>query len=467
MQNKILNLKLKYKNKYLDIARYKRDFDNQFYLGSDKNLLWQILDDSFPEKFKLINRRKDRFELKLWEDMDILVKEGDQILSKQQLKEEGLLEDGVLQLQQNQMGRIKFLDNWEIEYSFTKPYRMILTEAEKQIAKTFATFTKLSSQEKFTRIFIFLGMIFTIGGLLLFEAGYQPPEVVGLADRLSRIEDIATRVEVAPVEEVEPQETTYTRREAREEEVTQQVRQAARMTSEEFESEFGLSLDASLSGGSEEELNNQLLEITEVQEIVSSGDGSNVTSTPKITRGASELDVISSKVELGDGDGLGDLGGLEGIDLDSESGFEEIDLANLGGNMGQYNVTKIGSKKKFEEIKKRFSGIKMMQEGNIEIKEMAPQEKTQLAHIDKIVSAYKPQIVKLFTTESMMIDMYGSLEFALIISPSGQVEAVDIKQIEGSYFTPTFINKCREIILNWDITVQEAVGYSFRMKFYK
>ncbi|HHE38980.1 MAG TPA: hypothetical protein ENL20_10465, partial [Candidatus Cloacimonetes bacterium] len=370
MEKMILNLKFKYKGKYLDIAKYNRDFHNRFFVGSDKNLMWQILNSNFPEKFLLIERKKDYFILHLWDKMDILVKEGNQIFTKQQLIETGILKDNRLLLKENQMGRIRFLDDWEIEYSFVKPVKKILSDAEKQVIKQFATFSKLSPLERNTRIFLLLGVLLTVGLLYIFEANYQPPEINSLVERLSQLEKIATRVEVPVVEEEKQPKKIYKPREESEQEVAQQVQQAARITAAEFEAEFGLSLDASLSGGTENELNNQLLEITEVQEIVSTGEGSKSGVVPQITRGASELDVISSKIQLDEGEGLGSLGGLEGIDLDAESGFEEIDLANLGGNIEQYKITKIESKKKFEEIKKHFSGIKMMQEGNIEIQEM-------------------------------------------------------------------------------------------------
>ncbi len=461
MEDKILNLKLKYKGRYLDTAKYQRDFHNHLYIGSDKMLLWQILDKRFPEKFQLITRSKGKFFLNLWSEMEILLKIGKNVYSKQQLVEKGVIEDGKIQLQKAQMGRLKFLEDWEIEYNFSQPYQVVLTEKEKQEIRRFATFTPLSPQEKFTRIFLFLGVIFTIGGLWLFEANYEPPALIGLADRLSRIEHIATRVEVEPLRE----EVRRQPREEVEEEITQQVQQAAQMTSKEFEAEFGLSLTAGLTSGGEGELSSQLLEITEVQEIVAAGEAKG--DLPQIRRGSSELDVVSSKIDLSETEGLGDLGSLDGVDLSSDAGFEEIDLANLGGQIGQYNITKIESKKKFEEMKRRFSGIKMMTEEDVEVAELPPQERTELAQIDKVVSAYKPQIIKLFTTESMMIDMYGTLQFNLIISPAGRVEAVDITPFEGSYFTSTFLAKCREIILNWQISVQEAVGYSFRMKFYK
>jgi len=466
MQNKILNLKLKYKNLYLDTAKYGRDFHDNFYIGSDKMMLWQILDNSFPEKFKLVSRVKDDFQLNLWDEMDVLVKKDDKIYSKQQLVENGLIENGAIILEQNQMGRIKFLKNWEIEYNFAEPFELVLSEEEKQTIKKFATFTPLSPQEKFTRLFLTLGTIFTIVGLMIFENNYTPLPVNDLASRLTNIEEMATRVEIPDI--VEEQSAPHYR-EGTETEVKAQVQQAQHMSAKQFQAEFGLSLSAGLNGGGGGDLKNQLLQVTEVREIVAagSGKGSGSGTSPQITRGTSELDVISSKVQLGEGEGLGDIGGLDGVDLANNSGFESVDLANLGGSVGNYTITKIESKKKFEEIKKRFSGIRMMTEGNIGITEMKPQEKTQLAYIDQIVATYKPQIIKLFTTQSMMIDMYGTLQFSLIIGAGGKIEAVDINEISGSYFTPTFIEKCREIMMNWKIDVTEPVVYSFRMKFYK
>jgi len=67
----------------------------------------------------------------------------------------------------------------------------------------------------------------------------------------------------------------------------------------------------------------------------------------------------------------------------------------------------------------------------------------------------------------MMMDMYGTIEFSIIINKNSKVEAVDIDVIKGSYFTDSFLSKCREIILNWKIPVNDPIGYSFRMKFMK
>ena len=143
-------------------------------------------------------------------------------------------------------------------------------------------------------------------------------------------------------------------------------------------------------------------------------------------------------------------------------------MAGLGGDVGNYNITKIESKAQFSAVKKRFAGIKMVSEGSITVKQtISPQTKSIIADIDRVVSTYKPQIAKLFGIETMMMDMYGTLEFSLIISKSGKVEAVDIEATQGSYFTDSFLSKCREIIMNWKIPVKDPIGYSFRMKFMK
>ena len=67
----------------------------------------------------------------------------------------------------------------------------------------------------------------------------------------------------------------------------------------------------------------------------------------------------------------------------------------------------------------------------------------------------------------MLEDMYGTIEFELIVLKNGTVEAVDVNAVSGSFFTDSFKQKAREIILKWKITVKEPIRYSFRMKFIK
>ncbi|MDP8268172.1 MAG: hypothetical protein P9L97_05535 [Candidatus Tenebribacter davisii] len=483
MADKILNLKLKYKDKLLDIARHKRDFSNKFYIGNDRDLFWQILDKAFPRRYNLVTKSGSSFKMHLRDDMKVTVKKDNQELGIDDLRRANLMKGKTLTLDPTTTGFIDFGGDWEIEYNFSKPYSYVPSAQEISIAKQFAKFPPVTPQQKYTRIFVILGLVVCWIALYIAESTYVPPVQVNFAERMQRIEDFATEIQpdFAQEEVVETEGTTDTQvgksREEMEEEVTQQVEQAQEMTSAQFEQEFGLSLNvgAGIAGGTGTgDFSNELLEVTEVSEIVAAGSGGPGSGSdgPKARHGASDLDIAGSGgFDLeSSGDGLGGLGDVEGLGLDlgGTGGFEEVDMASLGGNVGSYNITKVQSKAQFSAVKKRFAGIRMVSEGSIRVKQTtSPQTKSLIADIDRVVATYKPQIEKLFGVETMMMDMYGTLQFSMIINKTGNVEAVDIEATEGGYFTDSFLAKCREIILNWKIAVKDPVGYSFRMKFMK
>lgn len=477
MVNKVLNLKLKYKDKPLDIARYKRDFNNKFFIGSDRDLFWQILDKAFPKRYNLISKHGSSFKMNLRDDMKVTVKKDNQELGMDDLRRANLIKGKKLTLDPSTVGSINFGDNWKIEYSFNKPYTYVPTPQEINIAKQFSNFAPASPQQKFTRVFVILGLIAAWIGMYIAESTYVPPVQIDFTERMQRIEDFATQIQPV-VEEVIEEATADVQvgksREEMEEEVTEQVEHAQEITSAQFEQEFGIALDVGtgIAGGTGTgDFSNELLEVTEVSEIVAAGSGGPGSGTgPKARRGATDLDIAGSGgFDLeGSGDGLGGLGDLGGLDLGGTGGFEEVDMASLGGEVGSYNITKVESRAQFTAVKKRFAGIKMVSEGSIKVKQtISPQTKSIVADIDRVVSTYKPQLNKLFAREAMMMDMYGTLEFSMIINRSGKVEAVDIESTKGSYFTESFLSKCREIILNWKIPVKDPIGYSFRMKFMK
>ena len=479
MVDKVLNLKLKYKDKVLDIARHKRDFANKFYIGNDRDLFWQILDKAFPKRYNLISKKGSSFKMKLRDDMSVTVIKNNQELGIDDLRRANLMKGKTLTLDPTTAGHIDFGGSWEIEYSFIKPYTYTPSMQEISVAKQFAKFPPSTPQQKFTRIFVILGLLAAWIGLYIAESTYVPPVQVDFAERMQRIEEFATQIQPEIFEEVVDTEGTTDvqvgkSREEMEVEVTEQVEQAQAMTSAQFEQEFGLALNVGggIQGGTGTgDFSNELLEVTEVSEIVAQGSGGPGSGTgPKARRGATDLDLAGSGgFDLeGSGDGLGGLGDMEGLGLGGTGGFEEVDMASLGGDVGSYNITKVKSKAQFKAVQKRFAGIKMVTEGSIKVKQTtSPQTKSIVADIDRVVATYKPQISKLFGVETMMMDMYGTIEFSIIINKSGKVEAVDIEAIQGSYFTDSFLTKCREIILNWKIPVKDPIGYSFRMKFMK
>ena len=477
MVDKVLNLKLKYQDKVLDIARHKRDFTNKFFIGNDRDIFWQILDKAFPKRYKLISKHGSSFKLNLRDDMEVIVKKDNQELGMDDLRRANLIKGKTMTLDPSTVGSVSFGGNWEIEYSFSKPYTYTPSLQEISIAKQFAKFPPSTPQQKFRRIFVILGLVAAWIALYSAESNYVPPLQVDFTERMQCLEDFATQIQPVIEEAVAAEGTADVEVgesiEETEEEITEQVEYAQAMTSAQFEQEFGLALDVGgIQGGTGTgDFSNELLEVTEVSEIVAAGSGGPGSGTgPKARRGATDLDIAGSGgFDLeGSGDGLGGLGDLGGLDLGGTGGFEEVDMASLGGDVGSYNITKIESRAQFTAVKKRFAGIKMVSEGSITVKQtISPQTKSIIADIDRVVSTYKPQIAKLFGIETMMMDMYGTLEFSIIINKSGKVEAVDIDATKGSYFTESFLSKCREIIMNWKIPVKDPIGYSFRMKFMK
>ncbi|MBT3756390.1 MAG: hypothetical protein HOG24_08940, partial [Candidatus Cloacimonetes bacterium] len=86
MANKVLNLKLKYKDKVLDIARHNRDFTKKFYIGNDRDLFWQILDKAFPKRYNLISKSGSSFKMNLRDNMKVIVKKDNQELGMDDLR---------------------------------------------------------------------------------------------------------------------------------------------------------------------------------------------------------------------------------------------------------------------------------------------------------------------------------------------------------------------------------------------
>ena len=478
MAEKVLNLKLKYKGKYLDTVRYKKDFRKRFIIGSDKHLFWQILDAGFPKRYQFINKMGSNFVIHLRDNMQAIIKKEGKELSTEDLKREKLLRGNKLFIDEKTEGVVKLGNDWEIEFAYAVPYRYVPTEEELRIARQFAKWPSLTKEQKFTRIFLTLGLLFTAVGLYIASVTYEPPKVVNLTERLRKIEEIATKIQPEVVEEkkvTEVQRKVKSEEEIKAEEEkkkAEEEKKQAEVTAEEFKKQFGF--DIGEAETSEEDLTKELLEVTQVDEIVAAsvtgegaGTGEGKGPGPKGTGGGTVLDDIASKTELNLTAGLGEISGLEGLDLGGESGLEEVDLAKLGGEVENFKITKVESKAQFEKVKKRFAGIRAIKEGSIKLEEQTPQFKTEIANISQQVNAYKPQINRLFTVETMMVDMYGSLDIEIIIEADGSIAAVNVTAVSGSYFTDSFLNKVRNTIMKWKIKVKKPVIYSFRMKFLK
>jgi len=235
----------------------------------------------------------------------------------------------------------------------------------------------------------------------------------------------------------------------------------------EFEREFG-ALTGFGGEGDEEDMSGALFETQVVGTRFVEGEEGDASGMPDIgldmPRAGQGKSILESAGDLGDissVSGLGDLGLGTG-----DAGFEAVDVASLGGDLGDFKTVRIKGKAEFDAIKRSFGGIRTVKEEDIELLE-TPEARTELASIEQQVQALRPQINQLYRIESMMIDMYGTLEFEIIIGADGNVMAVDYNYAQGSYFSPEFLEKAKEIVLNWNIKVKEAIGYKFRVTYHK
>ncbi len=473
MSKKLLNLQLVYKGKTLDNVLQGRDFTSKFYIGKDKNLLWQLLDINFPDKYKFVEKKGSTYKINLSNNMDVKVHKDGRILDKNELKSQKLISNNRLILKEDSEGEIVLANNWKVNYFFKEPYKFVPTKEQLAIYKEYAKKPELSDEDKFTRIFIILGLLFTTIGLVINHLTYEPPKVETFTEKYQVIqENLATQVQIdetevaeKPAEEVGA-ETDFTATKS-EEEVEEVVAQAQQQTQAEI---AAAGFDIGDFGRAEAGLETNGAEIYEINtdyDIVVSGSGDGATGGYVASNNASDLDLGEAGFDLdASSSGIGNLGDVSGLDIGS-AGFEEVAMSDIGGDVGKINVIQITNKAEIEEIRRRHVGIRIAREGEINLAEQTHEERTQLANVEQIVNTYKPQLRKLFRVENNVTNMYGTIEITIVIEPNGKIDEVIISQASGSKFTDSFIEQAKKIIYKWNIKVEKTTGYSFRMQFYK
>ncbi len=491
MADKVLNLTLKYQGKQLDIAKYNRDFTKKFVIGSDKNIFWQILDKTFPLKHTFLTFSKGKYFIHLLKNMAVSIQENGAGLQQSEI--EKYISNNKLTISSNTSGTVAFSVDWEIEYKFVEPYKYVPSKEVLADVKKYGRREPISNEQKFTTLFLIFGLLFTAIGLYIGSKNYEPPAEITFAERFQKAEQVATRMEVEvedaidKAEEDVPEVDVTSRRAETKEAAKEAVEQAQEVVAADFEEQFGLGFDENITAD-DTSIEGEIFEISQVSDIVvvtqgggaggsgaggsgipGSGSGSGIGGS-----GSGEFDFGSGGdlSGLGDGGGFGDLSGLsggnlEGLDLGGIGGLEEIDINSIAGEIGGLKTTKIESKAQLQAAKKRFVGVKVVKEEDIELEEGTSQAKTEFAKITQIVNAYRPQIIKIYRVESMKYDLYGSVNITLYIESDGSVVAVEFAKTEGSKFTDKFLEMIRSVMLKWNISVKDSQIFEFRQKFVK
>ncbi len=468
-----LNLKLIYKGKHLDTAKDRRDFTNKLYIGSDKFLFWQILDEKFPKKFLFLQKKGEQFYLNLHPDMHVEFQDNGQTIDANALKAKKLLSDNQVLLSKDMTGSVKIGNDWMIKYEFVEPWKKILTEEEKQIIHQYARRTQPTRAEKANRNFMLISLVIVIAGLIAFSAFSKRNEgIETLQERLKRIQEVATKVEI-PISELT--------RQFSEERVAPTPQETKAVT--EGTSTPGVmskaAAKAALSnllgpGGFQPGQTGSAMTfaVTTEENIVAaslggakggggsggkgkgagaSGDGSgfgDVFDPSEVVSGTTHLaglasgrpqGKLSTQAPVGDVTTyVGDVGRI-------------VPVGKPGTKVGAGVISRFGS-----------PDVKKVAEGGIAA--APPDTRPELQKIQQRVDRYKPQIKDQFNRYSQIKSMYGSLKFTLYIENDGSVSGVLITNMSGEFYSE-FLNALEQLIKGWKFDNKTLVQYEFIMTF--
>lgn len=166
---KLLNLKLNYKGKVLDFVREGRDFKKKFFIGKDKYLYWQILDENFPERHLFITEKGDQYYMQLSPGAKVSCAKDGSPVDSGYLSQNNILKGTELQLRKDMTGSVAIAPDWEIAYEFKEPWVTVLTPEEKQIAAQYARYSEPSAMERFNRNLVLLFVFLTFVFILIFD----------------------------------------------------------------------------------------------------------------------------------------------------------------------------------------------------------------------------------------------------------------------------------------------------------
>lgn len=477
-----LNLKLHYKGKLLDRAKYGRDFINKLYIGSSKYLFWQILDPRFPDKHLFLKKKDSRFYFSLLPDMKLTFSQNNQELDREALKSKNLLSGNEVQLMPDMTGSVQIDHDWVVSYEFMEPYKVVYTEQEKQIINQYARRTEMQPFQKFTRNLLIAATALTIIGLILFDT-FKPDYDVdeSLAERWRQMQSVATRVEI-PQTDFQAFSEEYIETDAEPVEGVATTGTPTSGTMSRTAAQAAMSgLFGTGSGG-----RGGLFAVTTEEDIIASslggGRGGGGGGTGKGPGRAG-----TGGGGFGDGTGFGDGSGFGSVFNPSEVPSGTANLAGLstGRPTGKLSTqapsgdvsTYVGSAQRIVPVGtpatkvsagvvSRFTGPSVAKVQESGIASAPPDTRPELMRIEQRVARYKPQIKDLYNRYSQIKSMYGTMKFLLYLDADGSVAGVQITPMSGEFY-PEFMTQLEKMIRSWRFDNTQLVPYEFIMTFTK
>ncbi len=480
MANKLLNLKLFYQGKVLDIARYGRDFTSKWFIGSNKYLAWQILDPRFPNKHLFLVNKGGNFYLRLPEKTELNCKKSNQEVDTQYLKKNNILNGNELLLATDMEGTIVLNPQWAISYEYAEPRVTVWTAEQKQIINQYSRRPKLTDFEK-KNLWIMISVTL-IAFIIMLTADLLTEDQVQYNDLTSRLKDYNQTAQLASV----TPEATYTPEEVTPEEkgpekATAPVKSTPSKGSGTASVQAGLASLGITNFDPNATSSGQIVQFDYTQRLVatsrgggkrggsgsgqgSAGTGSGGVSGLKGNNSGSSFDP-NDVAQQGAGYAAIAGSGIKGTSLKPTAG---VNIAKYTAGMGK--LIPIGSPAQLSSAelraKSQYSAgtIRARTEANID--EAPEEERGQLANISLIVKAKQSQIQQAFNTASVNQEMYGSLLVVLYISESGKVDVVEPIVKSGKLYEG-FLDEVKSICSQWKFRSGAKQKFEFVLQFRK
>lgn len=474
MAKTLLNLKLNYKGKNLDIAKYGRDFTNKLFIGSNKYLFWQILDPKFPDKHLFLTSTGGDFYLQLVPGSKVSCVKGGSEVDQAYLTSNKILTGNSLKLSPDMTGSVALTPDWEVKFEFSEPWVSVLTEEQRQVVAQYSRRAELSSTERFNRGLMLGITALAILFLIVYDLWLKPADT-GVADLEARLQQLATRVTPA----VEAQSSTF---EAEEPETPaetgQEQAQAAQQarpgtqtgatqgTAGSAAASFGLGdFNASAT-----QRPMQVVAVTGSEVFGAtrpggrpggsgatgpgaSGPGTGAASNfnPGATSVAgADLGAVATRGPNVAGSSIRPQGGVAVVTGDASR------VAPIGRPIAQTAAQ--------QSVRTSFTtqSVQTVSEGSIQ---SAPAEsQATYATIAARVNSLKGRINQAFVSEYNVQPQAGSVAITLYIGADGAVRAADVVPQSGD-LTTQFLQKVQQQVLTWRFSVSEMAKYRFVMQF--
>ncbi|MGI6198213.1 MAG: hypothetical protein ACOYIS_03675 [Candidatus Cloacimonadaceae bacterium] len=482
-----LNLELLYKGKTLDYIKYGSGlFKKDWFIGSNKHLLWQVLLPSFPDKHKLISQKGNEHYMNLLPGSKLECEKGGKAMDAAALSSQGLLQGDALLLQSDMEGTLTLHPDWQVKYRYIEPWVTVLTEEQRQIVATYSRRAESTPQEKMGRTMIILFLVLTIIVLTIYDLALKPDRVAdGTLEATLAQMRTAQRVEAVKQEVPMGERDDEAARLAAEAAAAEAAAQAAKAgattgrpggtggaTAAGASSLFGVgSFDPNA-------VVRNPVAITTTREFVaaSRGGGGGGGTGPGGGAGGS-----------GYGRGGGTGGGMaSSFDPNAIVTYQQSEFAsasNVGGlkgttarPTGQVDVRGNISAAEVAVLGKPIAVTSSERAAISRIAQRAPaitentiasappEQQSDMEALKRAVNSRKSQLTSLYRKTAAVQSSGGSVNIKIYGSGS-RIEAVEVIPVSGNLPT-SFLNEIKQAVSSWSVSgVSGAFNYTFTIRF--